>query len=109
MQEENAKKKNDMTAAMFIGVGGEGIISVRLRLAHLPPPKEVYDMLPDYNGFKYGLIQGQVNLRDALAKQYPRSTADSFVITNGASEALDLSLRAIAWLQKKRTAKNRNV
>jgi len=32
----------------------------------------------------------------------PRSTADSFVITNGASEALDLSLRAIAWLQKKK-------
>ena len=95
-------KKNDMTAAMFIGVGGEGIISFGSGQPDLPPPKEVYDMLPDYNGFKYGLIQGQVNLRDALAKQYPRSTADSFVITNGASEALDLSLRAIAWLQKKK-------
>ncbi len=98
-------KKNDMTAAMFIGVGGEGIISFGSGQPDLPPPKEVYDMLPDYNGFKYGLIQGQVNLRDALAKQYPRSTADSFVITNGASEALDLSLRAIAWLQKKKNGK----
>ena len=98
-------KKNDMTAAMFIGVGGEGIISFGSGQPDLPPPKEVYDMLPDYNGFKYGLIQGQVNLRDALARQYPRSTADSFVITNGASEALDLSLRAIAWLQKKKSSK----
>ena len=99
------RKDNDMTAAMFIGVGGEGIISFGSGQPDLPPPKEVYDMLPDYNGFKYGLIQGQANLRDALAKQYPRSTADSFVITNGASEALDLSLRAIALLQKKKNGK----
>jgi len=90
-----------LTAAMFIGVRGDGIISFGSGQPDLPPPKEVYDILPDYSGFKYGLIQGQENLRDALAKQYPRSTSDSFVITNGASEALDLSLRAIAWLQKK--------
>lgn len=94
-----------MTAAMFIGVGGEGIISFGSGQPDLPPPKEVYGILPDYNGFKYGLIQGQVNLREALVKQYPRSTADSFVITNGASEALDLSLRAIALLQKKKSRK----
>ena len=37
-----------------------------------------------------------VELRRALAGQYPDSTADSFVITNGASEALDLVLRVIA-------------
>jgi len=90
-----------LSAAMFIGVRGEGIISFGSGQPDLPPPKEVYGILPDYNGFKYGLVQGQENLRDALAKQYPRSTADSFVITNGASEALDLSLRAIAWIQKK--------
>ena len=89
----------NLTAAMFIGVRGEGIISFGSGQPDLPPPKEVYDILPDYNGFKYGLIQGQENLRDALAKQYPRSTADSFVITNGASEALDLSLRVIARMQ----------
>ena len=88
-------KDKNMTAAMFIGVGGEGIISFGSGQPDLPPPKEVYDILPDYNGFKYGLIQGQKNLREALAKQYPRSTADSFVITNGASEALDLSLEPL--------------
>jgi aspartate aminotransferase len=91
-----------LTAAMFIGVRGEGIISFGSGQPDLPPPQEVYDILPDYSGFKYGLIQGQENLRDALAKQYPRSTSDSFVITNGASEALDLSLRAIAWLYRKK-------
>jgi len=94
--------KKNLTAAMFIGVRGEGIISFGSGQPDLPPPKEVYDILPEYQGFKYGLIQGQVNLRDALAKQYPSSTADSFVITNGASEALDLALRAIAWIHKKK-------
>ena len=64
-------KKNDMTAAMFIGVGGEGIISFGSGQPDLPPPKEVYDMLPDYNGFKYGLIQGQVNLRDPWLSSIP--------------------------------------
>ena len=30
-----------------------------------------------------------------LTKQYPNSTSDSFIITNRASEAIDLTLRAI--------------
>jgi aspartate aminotransferase len=94
--------RKELTAAMFIGVRGDGIISFGSGQPDLPPPREVYQILPDYTGFKYGLIQGQENLRDALAKQYPRSTAESFVITNGASEALDLALRSIAWLQKKK-------
>ena len=34
-------------------------------------------------------------MREALAAQYPGSKADDFVITNGASEALDLVLRAL--------------
>ncbi|HNY64834.1 MAG TPA: pyridoxal phosphate-dependent aminotransferase [Deltaproteobacteria bacterium] len=92
--------RKDLTAAMFIGVRGDGMISFGSGQPDLPPPKEVYQILPDYTGFKYGLIQGQENLRDALAKQYPRSTAESFVITNGASEALDLALRSIAWIQR---------
>ncbi len=96
----DSKKK--VTPAMFIGVRGEGIISFGSGQPDLPPPKAVYDILPEYSGFRYGLIQGQENLREALAKQYPRSTADSFVITNGASEALDLALRAIAWLHMKK-------
>ena len=97
----DAMKKN-LAPAMFIGVRGEGIISFGSGQPDLPPPKEVYDILPEYNGFRYGLIQGQENLRQALAKQYPRSTADDFVITNGASEALDLALRSIAWLRQEK-------
>ncbi|MEN6474654.1 MAG: pyridoxal phosphate-dependent aminotransferase [Syntrophaceae bacterium] len=96
----NSKKK--LTPAMFIGVRGEGVISFGSGQPDLPPPKAVYDILPEYNDFRYGLVQGQENLREALAKQYPRSTADSFVITNGASEALDLGLRAIAWIHRKK-------
>lgn len=86
----------ELSPSMFIGVEGNGIISFGSGQPDLPPPKQVYDILPKYSAFKYGLIQGNINLREALAEQYPMSTADSFVVTNGASEALDLTLRAIA-------------
>lgn len=88
--------KDQLSTSMFIGVQGDDIISFGSGQPDLPPPKEVYDILPNYHDFKYGLIQGQVNLRKALARQYPHSKAESFVITNGASEALDLILRVIA-------------
>ena len=38
---------------------------------------------------RYGAIQGEPALRQALAAEYPTSTPDHFVITNGASEALE--------------------
>jgi aspartate/methionine/tyrosine aminotransferase len=88
--------KENLSPSMFIGVQGKDIISFGSGQPDLPPPKQVYEILPTYRAFKYGLIQGQINLRHALAEQYPQSTADSFVITNGASEALDLTLRALA-------------
>ena len=86
----------DLSPSMFIGVSGKGIISFGSGQPDLPPPKEVYEILPSYKAFRYGLIQGQVNLRGALAKQYPKSTPNSFVVTNGASEALDLTLRVLS-------------
>jgi len=86
----------ELSPAMFIGVSGNGIISFGSGQPDLPPPKQVYEILPSYRDFKYGTIQGQPILRDALAKQYPKSTADNFVVTNGASEALDLTLRVIS-------------
>ena len=81
--------------SMFIGVEGEGIISFGSGQPDLPPPEQVYKILPTYRAFKYGLIQGNLNLRQALAKEYPNADADNFVVTNGASEALDLAFRAI--------------
>jgi aspartate aminotransferase len=86
----------ELSPATFIGVSGNGIISFGSGQPDLPPPKEVFSILPEYRDFKYGMIQGQPNLREALAKQYPKSTAENFVITNGASEALDLTLRALS-------------
>jgi len=62
----------------------------------LPPPSEIFSILPRYNDFKYGLIQGQPNLREALSKQYAHSSSSNFVVTNGASEALDLIFRFLA-------------
>ena len=88
--------KNQLTPSVFIGVQGDDIISFGSGQPDLPPPPEAYKVLPHYRDFKYGLIQGMEELRQALARNYPDSTAESFVVTNGASEALDLVLRAIA-------------
>ncbi|MBU1704887.1 MAG: pyridoxal phosphate-dependent aminotransferase [Nanoarchaeota archaeon] len=79
--------------SIFIGVQGNGYISFGSGQPDLPPPKEVYDILPTYRSFKYGLVQGQENLRSELTKEVPRSRKENFVITNGASEALDLVFR----------------
>ena len=84
-----------ISPAMFIGVRGNGIISFGSGQPDLPPPKEIYEILRDYNSFAYGLIQGQENLRTGLAKEFSGSDENNFVVTNGASEALDLTFRAI--------------
>jgi aspartate/methionine/tyrosine aminotransferase len=88
-----------LSPSMFIGVKGNDIISFGSGQPDLEPPREVYDRLENteikYNNFEYGLIQGNENLREALSKQYPDSDKDSFVVTNGASEALDLIFRVI--------------
>lgn len=82
--------------AFFIGKGDDSLISFGSGQPDLPPPIEAFDILKDYKGFKYGLVQGEESLRSALAPQYPGAHADHFVITNGASEAIDLVLRAIS-------------
>jgi aspartate aminotransferase len=88
--------RQKITPSLFIGNQQEGLISFGSGQPDLPPPKEVYQILPHYRDFKYGQVQGMQKLREALAWQYPKSTAESFVITNGASEALDLTLRVLA-------------
>lgn len=89
----------------FIGVSGKDIISFGSGQPDLPPPRRIYNATSNYRDFKYGLIQGNLNLREELAKKYPKSTAENFVITNGASEALDLTLRVLSKIGSKK--KNR--
>ena len=84
-----------LSPSMFIGVQGNGVISFGSGQPDLPPPKEVFSCLSTFRDFKYGFIAGNINLRQALAEQYRGFTQDNFVITNGASEALDLAFRAI--------------
>lgn len=81
--------------SIFIGVEGEGIISFGSGQPDLSPPEQVFKILPNYRQFRYGLIQGQPNLRRALSKEYKGSDENNFIITNGASEALDLTFRAV--------------
>lgn len=80
--------------ADFIGRQGPDMISFGSGQPDLPPPKEAFEALEFRKDFRYGLIPGEVKLREALAGEYPGSTAENFVITNGASEALDLIFRA---------------
>ena len=81
--------------SIFIGKQGNGIISFGSGQPDLPPPKEAISNLNIRNDLRYGLIQGELQLREALSNEYPKSTADNFIITNGASEALDLIFRAL--------------
>lgn len=83
--------------AFFIGKGGaDGLLSFGSGQPDLPPPPEAYKILHDYAGFKYGPVAGDPELRARLSADYEGSSPDDFVITNGASEAIDLALRAIA-------------
>jgi aspartate/methionine/tyrosine aminotransferase len=85
--------------AFFIGKGTDGsgdLISFGSGQPDLPPPPATFKVLEHFKSFKYGLVQGELPLREALAKEYPHAQPEDFVITNGASEALDLALRAIA-------------
>ncbi len=84
-----------ISPAFFIGKDGNGIISFGSGQPDLPPPKEIFRNLEDRRLFKYGLIKGDEHLRASLAKEYPAARAENFVVTNGASEALDLVMRAI--------------
>lgn len=93
-------KKIESPAA-FIGLTGEGIISFGSGQPDLPPPDVIFKHLETPRLFKYGLIKGDEELRALLAKEYPGAEAENFIITNGASEALDLVFRAIHELHGK--------
>jgi len=80
--------------SIFIGKQGNGIISFGSGQPDLPPPSEAIEGVDIRKDLRYGLIQGEAPLREALSKEYADSTADNFVITNGASEALDLTFRS---------------
>src|SRR3989338_4236119 len=84
--------------SFFIGKGTEtgDLISFGSGQPDLPPPPSAFSILESFRGFKYGLVQGEETLRAAIAKEYPSATPDEVVVTNGASEAIDLVLRAIA-------------
>lgn len=88
--------------SFFIGKGdGKDLISFGSGQPDLPPPAHIFKILPKFKDFKYGLVQGQIQLREELAKQYPNSHPDQFLITNGASEAITLVFRFLANKGKK--------
>lgn len=89
------KKTRITNPAYFIGVNGGDIVSFGSGQPDLPPPKDIFKGIETPRLFKYGLIKGEIKLREALSKQYPGANAEDFVITNGASEAIDLVFRAI--------------
>lgn len=89
-------KKNKITSpSFFIGKTAKNLISFGSGQPDLAPPKICFDFLKDYKEFKYGEIQGKMELRKAIAKNYPDATEENIIITNGASEGIDLALRAL--------------
>lgn len=86
----------ELKPSFFIGKNGKDVISFGSGQPDLPPPKEVYQIREGAEDFKYGSVEGLKELRESLSEQYTESTPDSFIITNGASEALDLTLRALS-------------
>jgi aspartate aminotransferase len=87
--------KKITSPSFFIGRKDEKLISFGSGQPDLPPPKACYCFLKDYTNFEYGIVQGNLNLREEVAKYYPNANADEIIITNGASEGIDLSLRAL--------------
>lgn len=81
--------------SIFIGKQGGDVISFGAGQPDLLPPSQAVEGVSVRKDFRYGLIQGDISLREALSAEYPGSTADNFVITNGASEALDLIFRTM--------------
>lgn len=87
------------SSSFFIGRNDPGIISFGSGQPDFPPPPKIFTVPSEHTLFKYGQIAGELALREALARNHPGTTLDEFVITNGASEALDLALRAIAGVR----------
>ncbi len=90
-----------ITPGMFIGKEGPDIISFGSGQPDLRPPFDIGDVFLNFNKFKYGNVGGEDELKSRL-REYVKSEfghgveQDCIVITNGASEALDLALRRIS-------------
>ena len=78
--------KDSLSPANFIGVRGENIISFGSGEPDLPPPNAVYEILPNYKDFRYGLIQGKENLVSGTALYMPNHVS-----------VLDLGLWSASW------------
>jgi aspartate aminotransferase len=87
--------------SMFIGAAGKDLISFGAGQIDSLPPKNVFKAFKQFKEFRYGPVQGNLDLRTKLAsvlkKEYKHNEAkpENIVITNGASEALYLALRCI--------------
>lgn len=89
----NDYKKN-ISPSMFIGLNNSDIISFGSGQPDIPPPKEIFESVCELKSFKYGLIQGEEKLRRAIAEVH-EVDKDEIIVTNGASEALDLCISTI--------------
>ena len=98
----NTKSKYYVHPSMFLGVNGKDYITFGAGQPDLAPPENVYKDLNKFCSFKYGLVQGEKWLRSSLSKLH-NMPEDNFVITNGGSEALQLTM-----LSQMYNSKNKN-
>ncbi|MFH1432948.1 MAG: aminotransferase class I/II-fold pyridoxal phosphate-dependent enzyme [archaeon] len=88
---------------LFIGKSGADIISFGSGQPDLLPPFDIKRVFLDYDRFKYGAVGGEDELKNELCKSIKNEfghviSNDNIVVTNGASEALDLALRHVFTL-----------
>lgn len=87
------KKPTDssgLTPSFFIGRRGGNMVSFGSGQPEFLPPLEIFRFKPGKT-YKYGEIQGDLELREMIGKR-EKVGPENVVITNGASEALDLCL-----------------
>ena len=90
-----------ISPGMFIGVEDADVVSFGSGQPDLAPPFDVGEVFLNFSRFKYGKVGGEDELKAKLRGYVKREFGhcvdeDCIMVTNGASEALDLVLRKVS-------------
>lgn len=90
-----------ITPGMFIGTEEPNLISFGSGQPDIAPPFKIGNIFQNFNKFKYGKVSGEdelkTRLRTYIKNNFHHSIEKNCIaITNGASEALDLTIRNLS-------------
>jgi aspartate aminotransferase len=90
---KTTKSSSEITPSYFIGKRGGNIVTFGSGQPDFLPPFKIFKFDPK-KVFRYGEVQGDLELRKMVGEK-EGLPPENIVITNGASEALDLCLSAL--------------